>query len=478
MEDLLKGSGCEHLIGNGLTHRENKQKIGGIRANVAFVRKAMAKTKLMNDGYNPPARAGYDFKTAMKLDKPSKHIQMNIGDVAEADVKKYKYKRTKKAELSPDEKKRNEVMKPEYWGLSWDDFEEVDGELVEKKHGLLWRPIFFKPTGEEEGCWGLRCCRYDKKGREIPTNKKYEWIYFREQDDCGHIPDSAKEDIPTDADPPDTIDAEDDIRLERFFAKAKKNKFNYRTGRKKRPFFWSDIYEEKKSSMMPPNQKPTYKDIPIIISANRVMVSYIRTFQTSTASWAEPYFIYQQQRWDQHLSEIIRREPDPQETIISHGLRKDRRGRPPKGELKVGKSHRVRDGTGTEFQQEGTYYNPKNGNKWGKAMAERAMYELEDRQDANMRRYTGFARAIGANENLIKALLKDPMGKNLDYAKMERNADEVGWGDGLDYKKWLDAPNKQARKKLQQPIEEYYAKLEYNKDDAERLMKEAEANLP
>ena len=465
MDDLLKGSGCEHLI-------------GGIAKNVAFVRKAMAKTKQMNDGYKPPARAGYDFKTAMKLDKPSKHIQMNIGDVAEANVKKYKYKRTKKAELSEEQKTRNEVMKPEYWGLSWDDFEEVDGELVEKKHGLLWRPIFFKPTGQDEGCWGLRCCRYDTKGREIPTNKKYEWIYFREQDDCGAVPDSPVKDIRTDADPPEKIETEDDIVLEKYFAKAKKNKFNYRTGRKKRPFFWSDIYEEKKSSMMPPNQKPTYKDIPVIISANRVMVSYIRTFQTSTASWAEPYYIYQQQRWDQHLSSIKRREPDPQDRILQHSFRKDRRGRPPKGELKMGRVHIARDGTGAEFQQEGTYYNPTNNNKWGQAMAEKALAELEDRHDVNMKRNTGFARAIGANEELIRALLKDPLGTDLDYKEMERNADEVGWGNGLDYKKWLDTKGAEARKKLQQPIEDYYKMLDYDKDDAERLMKEAEGNLP
>lgn len=437
MEELLQGSGCEHLY-------------GGLTKSVAFVRKAMAKTKQINKGYKPPAQNGYDFPTATELDKPSKHIQINIGRVAPKDVVKHKYNRRKQSKLTAEEKEREAVMKPEYWGLSWDDFEEIDGNLVEKKHGLLWRPIYFKPAGSEKGCWGLRCCRYDKNGNTIPTNKKYEWIYFREQDDCGDVPQSAEKDIPTESNPPDEIKNEtedgDEIMLSKYFAKAKKNRFSYNLReRRKHPFFWSSEYYHKER-IIPPNVKPTYKDIPVIISANRAMAKFIKTYQTTKASWGEPYLIEQQQKWGEHLASLERtdKEPDP--------MRFGKRGRPRTKE-RVGRVHRSYEGA--EFQQEGTYRSTISNNKWGKAMAEKALANLEDRQDNNFRQSENYAYAIGANEALIAELLTNPDGNDLDYTEIERNSSEPDWGHP------------------QEPIE---SMLEYNKEDAKKLMAEAEAN--
>jgi len=493
MEDLLKGSGCECLME------------GGASKAVAFVRKAMAKTKQMNNGYRPPARAGYDFPTAMRLDKPSKHIQRNIGNVAESKIKKFKYQRVKKTELSAEQKLRNEVMKPSYWGLSFDDFEEVDGNLVEKKHGLLWRPIFFKPTGSEKGCWGLRCCRYDKDGEKLPSSKKYEWIYFREQDECGDIPESPEKDIPTEADPPDKIentveneDGEDDeVVIERYFAKAKKNKFDYRSGRLGRPFFWADLYNEKSDDGVAlPARKPTYKDIPIIISANRAMIGFIRTFQTSRRQYiGEAYYLLQQENWDKHLTNLERTD-ETIEAAQEAKMMRGRRGRPktkePMGKLhyldfKPNERDKVEE-TGDKYfdkrgyKQVGHYKSTISKNKWGYIRAEKALADLEQRQEDNFERAKRFGRAISANEMLIDALIEEPDGVDeAELKKMAREGNEDNYfGDGLDVAKlrkayetgnWDEMPEPQ-------PIEEYYEKLKYNKNDAKALVEEAEGNLP
>jgi len=318
MEDLLKGSGVEDLL------------TGGLSKGVAFVRKAMAKTKQQNKGYKPPARLGYDFDVAKELDKPSKHIQMNIGRVPKADVVKYKYPKRKK---SDEEKRREEVMKFDYWGLSRDDFEEIDGQLIEKKHGLIWGPIFYQPTGSEEGVWGLRCCRYDKDGKKIPSNKKYEYLYVRDDDKKnpdmdGLVPNTAERwqegegwvntiDLAK-ADPPSEItntnDEGDEVMLKSYFTKGRNTRFSFglKLKRRRRPFYWFESVYNKQQDVedyeaIPPTaEKITYKDIPTIISANRAMRGYIKTAIFSKAYGSEAVE-KQQDRWDEHLKRLRQR---------------------------------------------------------------------------------------------------------------------------------------------------------------------------
>lgn len=316
MEDLLKGSGVEELYR------------GGLSKGVAFVRKAMVKTKQQNKGYKPPARYGYDFDVAKELDKPSEHIQTNIGEVPKDKVVKYQYQRRKKTE---EEKRREEVHKFSYWGLTPEDFEEVDGQLVEKKHGLIWGPIFYQPAGREEGVWGLRCCRYDKKGKKIPSNKKYEFLYVKEDDPKN--PEEVERLFPqsgrrwdkdegwvdtidlTKADPPyeitNTNDEGDEILLKQYFAKGRSEQrfaFGEFLKRRRRPFYWfrteySKAKENYITEEVPPNaEKITYKDIPTIISANRWMLKHIRWVESSSGMLSE-----QQDRWDKHLSGLKQR---------------------------------------------------------------------------------------------------------------------------------------------------------------------------
>jgi hypothetical protein len=324
MEELLKGSGVEDLL------------TGGLSKGVAFVRKSMAKTKQINKGYKPPAKWGYDYKVAKEKDKPSKHIQINIGEEKPEDVVKYKYPRRKKSE---EEKRREEVHKFSYWGLTKDDFEEVDGQLVEKKHGLLWGPIWFQPTGARSGFWGLRCCRYDKKGKKIPSNKKYEYIYYREDDPAnenaeGVIPnatevwdkDEGEYVNPMDktlADPPSEIsntnDEGDEIFLKGWYAKAKASRFGVRLEKRKvRPFFWfedtpsqphadgSKNYADDWKTIKPNAKRITYKDIPTIISANRAMERFKKRL-TSDKPYMSGAIAEQMDRWSKHLGEINQR---------------------------------------------------------------------------------------------------------------------------------------------------------------------------
>ena len=318
MDELLKGSGVEHLL------------TGGLSKGVAFVRKAMAKTKLQNRGYRPPARAGYDFDEATRLDKPSKHIQLNIGRVAPDDVVKYQYNRNRKK--SEEEKRREQVHKFEYWGLTKDDFEEIDGQLVEKKHGLIWGPIYYQPTGSERGVWGLRCCRYDKDGDKIPSNKKYEYLYVREDDPLNGedisavFPNPENEDLleNTKADPPEEItnevEDEGEITLRKFYAKAKTNRFDvFLRKRAVVPFFWYEYddegYETKRRRelgirpnteyrlTLPTKKKMSYKDIPSIISAIRALRKFSKTTQNNKW-WGSEARSNQIDRWDKHLGAL------------------------------------------------------------------------------------------------------------------------------------------------------------------------------
>lgn len=320
MEELLKGSGVEDLL------------TGGLSKGVAFVRKSMAKTKQINKGYKPPARWGYDFDVATEKDKPSKHIQINIGEVKPEDVVKYKYQRRKKSE---EEKEREAVHKFSYWGLTKDDFKEVDGQLIEKKHGLIWGPIYYQPAGREKGVWGLRCCRYDKDGEKIPSSQKYEYLYVKDDGDeekeeevASLFPNTGERwkdgewvntiDLAK-ADPPDEIvntnDEEDEVMLKRYFAKGRTEQrfaFGEKLTRRRRPFFWfkssynktqrREVYEE----VYPNADTITYKDIPTIISANRVMRQYIKGASSSKYYGADK-LIEQQKRWETHLDGLKQR---------------------------------------------------------------------------------------------------------------------------------------------------------------------------
>ena len=322
MEDLLKGSGVEELYRGGLTK------------GVAFVRKAMVKTKQQNKGYKPPARYGYDFDVAKELDKPSEHIQTNIGEVPKDKVVKYQYQRRKKSE---EEKRREEVHKFSYWGLTPEDFEEVDGQLIEKKHGLIWGPIFFQPAGREEGVWGLRCCRYDKKGKKIPSNKKYEFLYVKEDDpknpedvdnlfpNAGERWDKEQEKFVdtydlVKADPPyeitNTNDEGDEVLLKQHFAKGRTEQrfaFGEFLKRRSRPFYWFKYFYNNQKEVgdyeeLPPTaEKITYKDIPTIISANRQMRKFIDGAMNSKY-YGSQMLSEQQDRWNKHLSGLQQRQ--------------------------------------------------------------------------------------------------------------------------------------------------------------------------
>ena len=186
--------------------RANKEKVGGWNKAVAFVRRAMAMTKHKNNGYKPPAQGDYDMDRAYDEDHPSVFIQHYLDNVPKKFAMRYKYPKRVKSE---EERERERVHSFGYWGLTRDNFEVIDDKLVEKKYGLIWPPILFQgrssyeaePSKNEPGkvdltrkavnCWGLRCCRF-KRGKNnvkemIPTDRHYEWIYFREQDECGSL---------------------------------------------------------------------------------------------------------------------------------------------------------------------------------------------------------------------------------------------------------------------------------------------------
>ena len=442
--------------------RENKEKVGGLKQNVAFVRKAMAKTKKINNGYRPPARAGYDFPIAMEKDKPSKHIQMNIGRVPADEVEVFKYNRKKASDKTEEQKERDRAMKPAYWGLSWDDFEEIDGELVEKKHGLLWRPIYFKPAGKEEGCWGLRCCRYDKKGKEIPTAKKYEWIYFREQDDCGNVALEPKKTPTTDANPPETITNTldgDDVVLDRNYARANNNRFDMygaRDGNKK-PYYWFSTDE--KGWVENPQKNPTYEDIPVIISANNAIEGFMKTYMYGKANWNEPYLLEQKKRWEEHLDNLERTDRQGEMDDVLQQIREnpdEMRGNPRVGKIlrKSFSSKPYKVPVSRVYKQEGTYRSKISNNKWGKDMAEKRLERTDERIDFWVRLLRVMSATIGANNKLIEVLIENPMGEDLDYEKILKDSDDAGYGMGKD-----------------EDI------AEYDRADGRRFVKEAEDNL-
>ena len=319
--------------------------MGGIGKSVAFVRKAMAKTKQQNDGYNPPARYGYDFPTAVELDKPSEHIQRNIGERDDDEIVKYKYDRRKKGDKSPEELRREQVHKFAYWGLTANDFEEVDGKLVEKKHGFLWPPLYYKPPNQTQGYWGLRCCRYDKDGDTIPSSKKYEFIYFRKDDplnkpvfDGKVVPNPAMaegryyrpaQEITTLADPPLELtnnDGEEDVELEGFYAKAKLNRLGSDTNENRganRPFFWRSLLGGRGDSeyiasqeqycdgekagkgmvMWMPSRIPVKSDIRQIILANEAMSKSIKKY-LANKTYGEEGRRRQIEKWDKALADM------------------------------------------------------------------------------------------------------------------------------------------------------------------------------
>jgi hypothetical protein len=78
--------------------------------------------------------------------------------------------------------RRREVMRPEYWGLSWDDLTPV-GNWYVTADGLRFPPVpWFNPK-DGKTYWGLACCGgKPEAGKE---KQRYKMLYFKE----GEVPD-------------------------------------------------------------------------------------------------------------------------------------------------------------------------------------------------------------------------------------------------------------------------------------------------
>jgi hypothetical protein len=106
------------------------------------------------------------------------------------------------------------------------------------------------------------------------------------------------------------------------------------------------------------------------------------------------------------------------------------------------------------YKQKGIWKDRATDNRWGYINAEKALSAIDDRKTFMSQLMSRMAYTIGANELLIKELVEDPLGTNINIKKVRDDAPDVPYGgeDG--------------------------ASLEYEKEDGPRLMKEAKGNLP
>ena len=77
--------------------------------------------------------------------------------------------------------RRGEVMRPEYWGLTWNDLTPV-GNWYVTKDGLRFPPVpWFNPK-DGKTYWGLACC--GGKPEAGKKKQRYKMLYFKE----GEVP--------------------------------------------------------------------------------------------------------------------------------------------------------------------------------------------------------------------------------------------------------------------------------------------------
>lgn len=196
LNTLMKDAGLQHLM------------IGGRRKPYQIIASLMSKNKEKN--YEKPPIAGFNLN---KVSNKSEFLQKRYGD--SADIKPFDYcqaQQRKEAEkirienLPPDEREaemlRDEVHKPQYWGLEWKDLKK-SGKWYITKEGLRFPPVKWTNKKYGEVRWALayidpKLPTEKKKGTDgvmYPTQKRrYKMLFFKE-DLPKNLPDVPKEEV-------------------------------------------------------------------------------------------------------------------------------------------------------------------------------------------------------------------------------------------------------------------------------------------
>lgn len=187
--DMLRGAGLKHLTGgyrnpaSFVRAMMRKQKDQAIPYNRESVVKPFQPDSVENPSldiqrkYKTPPYSRFSYRRA--ADNQERRDAEEQDDVVRIMMRDGVNVATAAQRYLEETAKRREVLKPEYWGLTWDDFHK-EGKHMVNADGLRWPPVTWINPTDKKPYYALACCGGDPG--EGKRKIRYKMLYFKEDD--------------------------------------------------------------------------------------------------------------------------------------------------------------------------------------------------------------------------------------------------------------------------------------------------------